>query len=235
MKVAAAQLISQEPDTAANIERHITLIDRAAKDEVAVVVFPEMSLTGYQMEDAANMAFERNDERLLAFKEKAIAHKMTIVVGAPISVDKTMYIGSFIFLPNGSIEIYTKQFLHAGEEKYFNSSFLYNPMVQVGNKKISLAICADIANPLHAMAAGLRGTTIYAVGIFYSSTNGINEAYQQLGSYAKQYNMHVLMANYAGVSYQMPSKGKSACWNNKGELIAQLANDDEGLLIASIN
>ncbi|MNT03543.1 hypothetical protein D3C72_1380860 [compost metagenome] len=39
------------------------------------------------------------------------------------------------------------------------------------------------------------------------------------------------MANFGGESYGSPSGGRSAFWNNKGELIAQMGDSDSGLLL----
>jgi predicted amidohydrolase len=43
--------------------------------------------------------------------------------------------------------------------------------------------------------------------------------------------MNVLMANFGGDSYGCPSGGRSAFWNNKGELIAQMKDSGSGLLL----
>ena len=103
-------------------------------------------------------------------------------------------------------------------------------MIEFENEKISLAICADIANPMHAENAGKNKTTLYVASIFYTP-DGIAEAYQQLGAYAKKYSMNVLMANYGGPSYCFESAGQSAFWNRKGERVKKGEKDEESLMI----
>lgn len=231
MKIAAAQIRSFAQDTEANIGSHIRMIELAAKQNIALIVFPEMSLTGYELELADVLAFNQNDERLTVFKEMATRYKMMIVVGAPIKIGGELYIGSFIFAPDGTMHIYTKQYLHTGEEVYFSSGLDFNPILEWSGERISFAICADITNPLHPKVASENNTTLYVPSIFYSTPTGIVEAYKQLSSYAEAYGMDILMANFTGHSYGLESRGKSAYWDHTGRLVGNLDETEEGLLV----
>lgn len=230
MKIAAAQIKPFEQNTHSNIQTHLRMIDLAASQNVELIVFPEMSLTGYEREKAEQLSFKENDIRLNVFKDKAETNKMLIIVGAPIKIDSTLLIGSFIFLPDRSTLIYTKQFLHDGEEKFFTPSSNYNPLIEFQNENISIAICADINNPIHPKQAHIRKTSLYISSIFYTP-NGIVEGYSTLSNYAKEYSMKVLMANYIGTSYGLESAGLSGFWNTEGKLIKQLDCLEENLLI----
>lgn len=233
MKIAAAQIRPIENNTNENIKIHLRMIDEAAQQHVQLIVFPELSLTGYERELASQLAFSEKDERLEVFIEKAKAHQMLIITGAPIKINEQLFIGAFVFLPDGSQAIYTKQYLHGEEEKYFIPNFNYNPLIEFENEKISLAICADISNIQHSINASKKQTTLYIASIFYTSS-GIAEAYTQLSNYAKNYSMNILMSNYCGASYNMAAAGQSACWNTAGKLIQQLNNTEENLLIVTI-
>lgn len=230
MKIAAVQTIPINGDITLNLCDHCRLAELAADNGVQLVVFPEMSLTGYEKERADELSFTVNDSRLGILKEVSTRRNIIIIAGAPIKKDDRLYIGSFILFPDNCVSIYTKQFLHSGEEPYFSSSFDCNPIVKLENEQISLAICADITNPAHPSNACMKGTTIYIASIFYTP-NGIAEAYEQLSSYARQYSMNILMANYGGESYNLPSAGQSAFWANTGELVAAIEGIGEGLII----
>ena len=166
MKIATAQIRSFDQNTDANIQTHLRMIDLAAQQNVELILFPEMSLTGYERELADALSFSENDSRVAAFREKSVEHKMLIVAGAPIKINSQLHIGSFIFLPDGSLTIYTKQFLHDGEEKYFTPNSSFNPLIAFNGERISLAICADISNPRHPETASLNKTTLYIASIF---------------------------------------------------------------------
>lgn len=230
MILAAAQTKPNRGDIDANLLDHYRLVKLASANGAQLIVFPELSITGYEREDAARLAFTENDTRLDHLKKLASENNITIIAGAPIRIESNLLLGEFCITPNDFVSIYTKQFLHTGEEVYYQPSFDYNPMLEIGNEKISCAICADIDNPLHPENASKNDSSTYIASIFFSP-NGIPQAHQSLQSYASRYQMNVLMANFGGDSYGSPSGGRSAFWNNKGELIAQMGDSGSGLLI----
>ncbi|TRW97964.1 carbon-nitrogen hydrolase family protein [Flavobacterium gawalongense] len=230
MILAAAQTKPKRGDIDANLLDHYHLVALAAVNKANLIVFPELSITGYEREDAKQLAFSPNDSRLNPLKKLAVENQITIIAGAPVLIQSELFLGEFIIAPDNSVSIYTKQFLHPGEEVYYQSSFNYNPILQIENERISCAICADIDYPQHPENAKKNNASIYIASIFFSP-NGIPVAYQSLQSYATKHNMNVLMANFGGESYGSPSGGQSAFWNNKGELIAQMGDSDSGLLL----
>lgn len=234
MKLAAAQIKSYPQQTDENIRNHLRMIDLAAEQGVSLVLFPEMSLTGYERELASELAFDEHDTRLHVFRERAMQYQMLIIVGAPIKVASQLCIGAFAFAANGKTSLYTKQYLHAGEEHFFVPGSANNPVLEIGEERVSIAICADIVNSLHPAKAAANNTSLYVASIFYTP-GGIDEGYEQLETYSKKYGMNILMANYAATSYGMESAGKSACWNKRGELLGALSDTEEALLIVTIN
>lgn len=230
MILAAAQTKPKRGDIASNLLDHYQLIELAAQNGANLISFPELSITGYERENAADLVFTKDDHRINHLKELAVKHNIIIIAGAPIQVESQMFIGEFVISPDNSVSIYTKQFLHEGEDEFFQSSFDYNPMIRIENQNISFAICADIDNPLHSENAKKKDADIYIASIFFSP-NGIPNAYRDLQNYAQKHEMNVLMSNFSGESWGYPSGGKSAFWNNKGELIGQMNDTDSGLLL----
>lgn len=233
MKIAAAQTRPHSKDAAMNMQCHLRMADLAAAQGVRLLLFPEMSLTGYELENAAAMAFTENDARLLPLKNKAQQYGMTIVAGAPIKLGDKLHIGAYIFNADGTKDIYTKQYLHAGEELYFSPGTEHNPLLQIGDERVSVAICADITEERHPQAAAARGTTLYIAGIFYRP-HTVGQAHGQLSAYAKEYGMKVLMANFVGSSNNTAAGGQSAYWNDKGEMESQLDATEQELLIVEL-
>ena len=231
MIIAAAQ-IQPYDNTELNIAKHCHLIQLAMQHDAELIIFPEMSLTGYQTEKAAENCFFENDNRLKPIQDIIEGKGMTIIAGAPIKLNTgELCIGSFI-INEKDITIYTKQYLHAGEEKFFSPHFDHDPLLTLGKEEVSVAICADINKVEHAAAAARNGSTLYAAGIFYRPER-VSHAHNQLSGFAGQHHMNVLMANYVGRSYN--GGGHSACWDKKGELIAELDGECEGLLFAHID
>ncbi len=230
MILAAAQTKPKRGDIDANLLDHYHLIELAVANGAQLIVFPELSITGYERENASRLAFAKNDTRLNHLKKLATENNITIIAGAPIQIESNLFLGEFCIAPNDAVSIYTKQFLHTGEEIYYQPSFDYNPMLEIENERISCAICADIDNPKHPENANKNNSSTYIASIFFSP-NGISQAHQSLQNYASQYQMNVLMANFGGDSYGCSSGGRSAFWNNKGELIAQMEDSGSGLLL----
>ncbi len=231
MLLAAAQLKPADNDFASNLQQHLRYCEAAAAKGAQLILFPEMSLTGYVLETVAAQAIAPGDPKLEPLQKLAVYRGITIIAGAPVQNENSLHIGSFIFQPDGQTTFYTKQFLHGRESDFFTGSNAHNPLLLTGKQRIANAICADITHAEHPEAAQLLKPTIYAASIFYTP-GGIGEAYEQLAHYARTYRMHVLMANYCGASYTYEAAGRSACWNAEGELIAALDETTEGLLLA---
>jgi hypothetical protein len=85
-RVAAAQVASLRGELAQNVRTHAAAITAAAKHGVSVLVFPELSLVGYEPELAATHAIAASDARLAPLGELAQQHWMHVVAGVPLAV-----------------------------------------------------------------------------------------------------------------------------------------------------
>lgn len=230
MILSAAQTKPEAQSIEENLEDHYRLIKIAADNGADLIVFPEMSITGYIRDRADKLAFKTDDARVDILRKLSMDYKTIIIAGAPISLDSNLYIGSFIIHPSNNISIYTKQYLHPGEENFFDASSNYNPIIKLKDERISLAICADIDNPLHPEVASKNSTTIYMPSIFFSKTS-MDDCHKSLSQYAQFYSMNILMSNYCGSLWEAEAGGRSAFWSNSGKLINKLPEENPGLLL----
>lgn len=228
--IASAQMEPKDEDIDENLTRHYELINLAISYGAKLILFPELSITGYVRASGKKLAFTDDDARLDELRKLANTNNIIIIAGAPITISSVLHIGSFVIYPDKTVSIYTKQFLHTGEDEFYASNFDYNPLIHYENERISLAICADISNPFHAKKAGRAGTTLYLAGIFYTP-KAMTEAYEQLQSYAKKHSMTVMMSNYCGESWGLLAGGKSGLWSKDGVLIASADDKSSGVLI----
>src|SRR4030088_1104557 len=104
--LAAAQTIPKRGDVEANLEGHIRLIHAAAEGQAQVLVFPELSLTGYELDLADDLAFSDSDPRLASLVEVASSCSMILIVGAPVRIGTRLHIGAFIVFPDGRVGLY---------------------------------------------------------------------------------------------------------------------------------
>lgn len=230
MIIASAQTVPENGDVSYNIERHIELIQRANEKGVELIVFPELSLTGYEPELAKSLAFQKNDNRLEPMIEIAHKTKMIIIVGAPVQIKEKLHIGAFIIYPDKSVSIYTKRYLHPGEEKYFDPGE-FDPQIKLNGHTISLAICADISNPLHPQSASNKGADLYLAGVL-CTPNGYKKDVDMLKDYAQKYGMLVMMTNFGGNSGGYEAAGGSIIISKNGKEISRVDGKGEGLAYA---
>ncbi len=233
MIIAGAQIIPEKGNVDKNIETHIQLIEEASKKNVNLIVFPELSLTGYEPELAQELAFSEMDSRLNRLIKVAYEKQMIIVVGAPISLKNKLHIGAFILYPKGSIGVHTKRYLHPGEEKYFVPDDIDHQVVYNG-ERASLAVCADISNPKHPEAAFNKNASMYLASVL-CTPGGYNKDVEMLKEYARKYKMLVMMVNFGGNSGIYEVAGKSIILSKQGEVISQLVGKGNGLVCAKFD
>ena len=242
--LAAAQTIPKRGDVAANLDGHIRLIRVAAEQHVRLLVFPELSLTGYELDIADDLAFTDGDLRLRPLIQSASSCDMILVVGAPVRIGAALHIGAFIVFPDGSVDLYTKHRLGAfppdvspgrvvppAEATVFQPGNL-NPLVRFDGHTAAVAVCADIGRPSHPSEAADRGAKTYLASMFVSPQD-FEQDTARLSSYAAQYSMAVVFANYGGPSGGLPSGGRSAIWSDSGELLVRLEPTGWGLAVAT--
>jgi len=230
--VAAAQTISLAGDMPANIDSHLRFMREAAAHGVQLLVFPELSLTGYELSMADELAIDADDARLAPMRDLARETGMRAVVGAPLRTENgKLAIAALVLQDDGGMSIYCKQHLHAGEEKAFVAGKGGAP-VQVGEDLIALAVCADATHPSHAAHAASGNPAVYAAGSVISVGSYPAES-AQLAGYAATHGMAVLLANHGGPTGGWPCAGRSAVWAPGGEQVAAAPGVGEFLVIAT--
>jgi predicted amidohydrolase len=228
--IAAAQSKSVPGDISQNVARHLRFAAIAAENGVRLLVFPELSLTGYEPAIARRNAVRPNASCLDPLRRLAQEADLTMVVGAPVLNEKDeLHIGAFAIRPDGSEFTYTKQYLHAGEEKVFAPGE-GGPVLEIEDAQVALAICADTTHAQHPASAAARGANVYAAGVLITEKGYATDT-ALLRRYAAEHKMAVLMANHSGVTGGWVSAGKSAVWSEDGRLVAASPGTEESLVI----
>lgn len=182
VKVAAATPMVKVADTAFNTEQIIELIHKAAKENVRVLVFPELCITGYTCGDLflQNALLTSAKESLIKIIRATKNLNMVVVVGLPIMKLGNLYnVAAVIFedkllgmvpkinIPNYS-EFYEARYFGIGNQKVeyvdvleekcvpFGSNLLFRCM-DMQDLVIAAEICEDIWVPIppssnHALA-----------------------------------------------------------------------------------
>jgi predicted amidohydrolase len=242
--IAVAQTCPVQGDVPANVDEHLRLARAAAAEGAQVVVYPELSLTGYEIGLAGGLAFSEDDSRLASLRDAAASHSLTLIVGAPVRIGARLHIGAFILRPDRAVDLYTKHYLGAfsqrascdgtvppAESTVFQAGDR-DPLVRFGGHLAAVAVCADIGRSSHSQRAAERGADTYLASMFVIPSDFDREI-ARLRRYAEQHAMMVAFANFGGPSGGLASAGRSAIWSRAGELLAQLPAHGTGVAVVS--
>ncbi len=228
MKICVAQTRPATGDIAANIANHKKLIDVALSHGAGLVVFPELSLTGYEPELAGELATHPDDHRLDIFQDICDAEKIIIGVGMPTKSETLPRISTIFFQAGKARQTHAKKYLHSDEEPFFCSGDS-PPHIRAGKNNIALAICYELSVPQHAEHAAKNGADI-SVASAAKDARGTESACNRLAEIARQYSMIVLLANCIGPSGGYQCAGGSAIWSEEGALLKRLGDSEAGVL-----
>jgi len=229
MRIAVAQTEAIKGNIEKNIENHLKWIKQAVHNNADMVVFPELSLTGYEPDLAESLATNQDDTRLDEMQIISNNSSITIAVGLPTRKEREVFISMIIFQPHKERITYSKQYLYPPEKAIFKAG--KNPLVLNFEKEvISPAICYEASVEAHCEFACQNNATVYIASVL-SSVTGIDSELKKLSGIARNKHMVTFMANYVGKSGGYECAGKSSVWNEKGELIGQLGDKEEGLIV----
>ncbi|MBE7171152.1 MAG: carbon-nitrogen hydrolase family protein [Williamsia sp.] len=229
MQICLAQTNPVPGNIQRNIDQHLQLIKLAASRKARMIVFPELSLTGYEPALAGELATDQHDSRLAPFQQISDREEMIIGVGLPVKTAAGIAIGMVIFQAFEPPLLYTKKWIHADEEPYFIGASHFTGLLG-GEARIALGICYELSVPEHAAQAFQAGAKIYLTSVS-KLIRGIDKTYTRLAEIARTYSLTVLMANQTGLAEGERCAGRTAVWNDQGELIAQLDEVRKGILL----
>ncbi len=229
MKICVAQTRPIKGDIQSNIANHKKLIDLAVFNGADTVIFPELSITGYEPELSKELATHQDDSRFDDFQMIADTKQITIGVGVPTKNNTGICISMVIFHPHKVRQTYSNKYLHSDEEEFFISGQSYTGLIGSKNN-IAPAICYELSVPEHSENAFKSGAEFYVASVV-KSVNQVDKAIETLSGIATKYLMTVLMSNCVGQSGGMECGGRTSVWNNKGLLLEQLDDTNEGVII----
>jgi predicted amidohydrolase len=229
MKICIAQNKPVIGDIPQNIENHFKLLELTQPYGPEIVIFPELSIIGYEFESAVKLSTDINDSRFNPFQNYSDLHSMIIGIGVPIQEKEKVCISMILFQPNKNRELYSKKYLHPDETLHFTSG-----QTTIGllgpEQEVALAICYEISVPAHARNVHKCGAKIYIASVAKFET-GIEPALQRLSDIGNDFSLTVLMANSVGQCGENVCAGRSSIWDTNGLLLDQLHGTKEGILL----
>ncbi len=232
MKICLAQTQPTAGNIEANIADHLNWVNQAVHQNAELIIFSELSLTGYEPELAKDLAIHLGDTRLDPFQEISDAKGIIICAGAPTKANNGICISLIIFQPNKERSLYSKQYLHEDEDPYFVPGPPRDGIIEA-DKKVALAICYEITIPDHCKTANQNGAEVYIASVA-KTVNGVARNNPRLSEIAEQYKIPVLMCNCVGAFDGNIGGGQSGSWDERGNPLENLNSQSAGYLITEI-
>lgn len=230
MKLCAVQIAALKGDLPGNLGRHLHCIELAVHQGAELVVFPELSLTGYEPTLARQLALPAESPLLNPLQALCERHAVTVAVGAPLLTAAGVQIGMLVFRPGLPRLGYAKQRLHADELPYFVAGEEQARVFASARHCIAPAICYESMFMEHAEQAKKLDASLYLVSVA-KTAKGIKEGFEHYPEVARRLALPVLMANCVGPADTFVGAGQSAAWDSQGRLLAALDEHNEGLLL----
>lgn len=224
LKVCLAQIDLLVGDISGNAHKVLTSAQTALDASADVVVFPELTLTGYPPEDL--LLRPSLDKRINdALAEIAAAQlPIYIVIGYPKCVEGKLYNMAGVYFQGECIYEYAKQALPNyqvfDEKRYFAEGTQFG-VVEINGVPCALSICEDIWQPEVMLAAKANGAqcmlNLNASPFHIDKSQHRKELLKER---AQEGNMPIVYVNLIGGQDELVFDGGSIVVDAKGELKA---------------
>src|SRR6202453_2140719 len=252
MKIALAQTNSTVGDLCGNAKLMLSFAQRAADAGANVVVFPELSLTGYPPRDLLEKEsfLDRTEQHLESLAVEAAPLGVSLICGTvtrtgspsghPIYNSAALLEGGRVVFRQHKMLLPTYDVFD--EARYFEPATKQSPLA-LGNAISALTICEDIWNdkqywerrrysrdPVEELAsAGARILiSINASPYHMGKRAQRNEIF---AATARHFRVPIVYVNQVGGNDQLLFDGTSFAMNAEGEVIASAASFEEDLVM----
>lgn len=238
MKIALCQMNSIIADFKNNSNTIINHINNARNNNVDIIVFPELILSGYPPLDLIdNRDFIiQNDEFLNLVLENT--QDITVILGAINKTDNKLYNAAFVFSDKKVLYIQNKTLLPNydvfDEKRYFVSNDSFDTF-KVKNKKFAVLICEDIwfdiykdrynIDPVEKVSAQTPEFLIVIAASPFSK-NKLNKRIEICKKIVSKTNIPLFYLNSVGAQDEIIFDGNSfAVYKNNVEMLKSFEED----------
>ena len=248
IKVGLAQIYPKLGDLAYNLQVHLDYVRQAREQKVDLLVFPELSLTGYQVQDLVPEVAIETDAKNKVFGAllKASA-KIDIVVGfvhrdrrnrffiadAYLSGGEALHVHHKLYLPTYAMFDESRYFAQGNSVRAFDTRF----------GRLGMLICEDFWHVSPAYLLWLDGADILILNSS-SPSRGLNES-DRLGAtrwvemvnqaYGSMFTSYILHCNRVGYEDGKNFWGGSSVVDPDGEFMTNGLYFDEALITQEID
>jgi predicted amidohydrolase len=248
LNLALAQINTTLGDVQANLDKHLKLIAEAQKGDADLIVFPELSLTGYVLQDLVPTVSLGPTDTDPVFKHLLKAsHDLDLVVGfvdedsrhrfyiasAYLSGGKVLHVHHKVYLPTYGLFDEGRFFAWGDSVRAFDTRF----------GRMGILICEDFWHASPPYLLWLDGADVL---LFTSASpgRGLNDSEKLEAarwvenvnrSYANLFTCFVAHSNRVGYEDGLNFWGGATVFDPNGELLAQGPYHEEALTFATLD
>jgi len=227
--IAVAQPRCVSYDVAANAMTHAATVRSAG---ARVIVFPELSLTGYELDAPAITA---DDPRLTPVVDACAEVGSLALVGAPVRGEAgRSHIAIVAVDGAGATVAYRKMWLSMTESKRFSPG--REPVaLNVDGWRLGLAVCKDIGVPQHACDTAALGIDAYVAGTLEKEEDAAIQD-ERAVRVARTHQVWVIVASFAGSTgggYGQAA-GSSSIWTSEAAIVARIGKETGAVARATL-
>ncbi len=247
MKVALAQISPKLGDVRHNLSLHVDYVQKAKKKKVDLLIFPELSLTGYTLKDLVeHVAIQPKTDPMFK-KLKVLSRGISFVVGFVEEKERGIFFNSAAYFTQGEIaHIHRKVYLPTYgmfEELKFCAQGSNFHTFPTSFGKAGMLICYDFLHISSSYLLFIGGSELIIVisaapGRGFSEDESYASArmWELMGeTVSRFFQTYVFYCNRVGFEDGKSFAGGSYIFNPGGQLLAQAPYVDDHLLIRSID
>ncbi len=247
MNLALAQINTRLGDVNANLEKHLTLAKEAAQSGADLLIFPELSLTGYVLQDIAASIARRPIPDDPIFKPLlAASQQLDLLVGFVEQDSRSCFYISAAYLSAGEIlHVHRKVHLPTygifDEARYFAAGNTFRAF-ETRFGRVGVLICEDFWHVSSPYLLWLDGADLFYLT---SASPGRGITDEILGSaqwvqdinraYAGLFTSFFAHANRVGFEDGLNFFGGSTLYDPDGRQVARAPYNDESLTLAEVD
>ena len=240
MNVCMAQINTLVGDIAGNTQRVLEVSAAQKAAGAHVVVFPELTLTGYPPEDLLLRGdlLDRT-EAALAMLYAELPADLTVVVGYPRGRDGALFNSAGVISGGKLLAQYDKQCLpnyEVFDEKRYFSAGTEPCVVDIDDLSVGLTICEDIWHPepaAQAKAAGAAMLININASPFHRGKS--SERLERVKSCAAAHQLPIIYVNQVGGQDELVFDGGSFAIDAQGELSVSAQTFIEAFPIVTVD
>jgi NAD+ synthase (glutamine-hydrolysing) len=248
LNVGLAQLQPKLGDVAANLRTHLQLMEEAAERGVELLVFPELSLTGYHLRDLIQeVATPPDSPTFAALYEASRRFEMDIMVGfVDVTVRSNFYIAAAYISRGELLHVHHKVYLPTYTMFDDGRFFAWGEEVRAFDTRfgrIGMLICEDFWHVSTSYLLWLDGADMLVMqsaspGRGLDSHNTLQtqrSVNRLLQTYGFLYTTYVIHCNRVGFEDGQIFWGGSSIVEPGGEIVVEAPSFDEALVIKKID